>query len=81
MITLITPPDIFENENLSLVFMNISDQEQEDASHWLSNNNIDKNINLYYYQGETNIPWLLHAIAISKVYTLTVIIIAMLLNG
>jgi tRNA G10 N-methylase Trm11 len=66
MITLITPPDIFENENLSLVFMNISDQEQEDASHWLSNNNIDKNINLYYYQGETNIPWLLHAIAISK---------------
>ena len=66
MITLITPPDIFENENQSIVFMNISDEEQEQASHWLSINNIDKPINLYYYQGETDIPWLLHAISISK---------------
>tara|TARA_B110000503_G_C6806758_1_gene273354 strand:- start:142 stop:522 length:381 start_codon:yes stop_codon:yes gene_type:complete len=66
MITLITPPDIFENENQSFVFMNISDQEQEQASLWLSQNSIDKPINLYYYQGETNIPWLLHAVAISK---------------
>lgn len=66
MITLITPPDIFENENTSLVFMNISDQEQEEASQWFSENNLDKPINLYYYQGETNVPWLLHAIAISK---------------
>ena len=32
----------------------------------MSQNSIDKPINLYYYQGETNIPWLLHAVAISK---------------
>ena len=66
MITLITPPDIFENENTSLVFMNISDQEQEEASQWFADNQIDKPVNLYYYQGEANVPWLLHALAISK---------------
>jgi hypothetical protein len=66
MITLITPPDIFENENCSILLMNITDQEQEDISLWFSNNNIDKPINLYYYVGEPNIGWLLHAIAISK---------------
>lgn len=66
MITLITPPDIFENENTSLVFMNISDQEQEEASQWFADHHIDKPINLYYYQGETNVPWLLHALAISR---------------
>jgi|AntAceMinimDraft_11_1070367.scaffolds.fasta_scaffold00501_30 hypothetical protein len=66
MITLITPPDIFENENTSFTLMNISDEEQEQTSIWLSNNNIDKQINLYYYQGEADIPWLLHAVAISK---------------
>lgn len=66
MITLITPPDIFENENTSILLMNITDQEQEDISLWFSNNNIDKPINLYYYVGEPNIGWLLHAISISK---------------
>lgn len=66
MITLITPPDIFENENVSILLMNITDQEQEDVSLWFSNNNIDKPINLYYYMGEPNIGWLLHAVAISK---------------
>ena len=66
MITLITPPDVFENENQSLVLMNITDEEQEQTSLWLSQKNIDKPLNLYYYQGETDIPWLLHAVAISK---------------
>lgn len=66
MITLITPPDIFENENTSILLMNITDQEQEDISLWFSNNNIDKPINVYYYTGEPNMGWLLHAIAISK---------------
>ena len=66
MITLITPPDIFENENTSIVFMNISDQEQEEASLWFSDHNLTTPVNLYYYQGEANVPWLLHATAISK---------------
>jgi len=66
MITLITPPDVFENENTSILFMNISDEEQETASKWFSENNLDKPLNLYYYQGETDIGWLLHAISIAK---------------
>jgi hypothetical protein len=66
MITLITPPDIFENENTSILLMNISDQEQEESSHWLATHTVDKPINLYYYQGEPNMGWLFHAIAISK---------------
>jgi hypothetical protein len=66
MITLITPPDIFENENVSILFMNISDQEQEEASTWFASQNIEDAINIYYYQGETDITWLLHAAAISK---------------
>jgi hypothetical protein len=66
MITLITPPDIFENENTSILFMNISDEEQESASVWFSKNTVDKPLNLYYYQGEPDMSWLLHAVAISK---------------
>jgi tRNA G10 N-methylase Trm11 len=46
--------------------MNISDQEQEEASQWFSDHNLTTPVNLYYYQGEANIPWLLHATAISK---------------
>jgi hypothetical protein len=66
MITLITPPDIFENENTSILLMNISDQEQEESSYWLGTHTVDKPINLYYYQGEPNMGWLFHAIAFSK---------------
>lgn len=66
MITLITPPDVFENENVSIVLMNITDEEQEQTSLWLSKKNLDIPLNLYYYQGETDVAWLLHAVAISK---------------
>lgn len=66
MITLISPPDIFENENYSILLMNISDQEQEASSLWLGQNLKDQNVNLYYYQGESNIDWLLYAISVSN---------------
>ena len=65
MITLITPPDIFENGNNSLLFMNISDEEQETASKWFADHDLKDPLNLYYYQGEPNMNWLLHAVAIS----------------
>jgi hypothetical protein len=66
MITLITPPDIFENENPSILLMNITDQEQEETSIWLGKSNISTPVNIYYYQGEANVSWLFHAIAISQ---------------
>ena len=65
MITLITPPDIFENGNNSILFMNISEEEQEASSRWFSEHTVDP-LNLYYYQGENNMSWLLHALAVSK---------------
>jgi hypothetical protein len=66
MITLITPPDIFENENPSILLMNITDQEQEETSIWLGKSNISTPVNIYYYQGEANVNWLFHAISISQ---------------
>lgn len=65
-ITLITPPDLFENSNIAILLMNPSEQDQDIASSWLSENLIDCNVNLYYYQGEPELPWLLHALGVSK---------------
>lgn len=64
-ITLITPPDIFQNDNRSLLFINLSEQEQNSATDWLSKFDTDENINIYFYQGEIDMPWFLHAMAAS----------------
>jgi hypothetical protein len=61
-ITLITPPDIYENGNLSLLFMHINDQDQEMVSRWLAERELSSNINFYIYNGEIDIPWLLWAV-------------------
>ncbi len=66
MITLITPPDIFENGNVSVLFMNITEEEQESSSKWFAEHTLSYPINLYYYNGENNMTWLLHALAVSK---------------
>lgn len=60
-ITLITPPDIFENNNASVLFIHLSDQDQDSVSKWLSTAQIDQDINFYVYSGEPNLPWLLYA--------------------
>lgn len=65
-ITLITPPDIYENENTSILLVNLSEQEQDDVSLWFSNSNITGDINLYLYEGQVDMPWLLHAVARSE---------------
>jgi hypothetical protein len=41
----------------------LSDSEQDKTSVWLGQSNITQDINLYYYQGEDSIEWLLYAIA------------------
>ena len=61
-LTLITPPDIYENNNLSILFIHLTDEEQVTVSQWLSNNDIPGDINFYLYNGETNIPWFLYAL-------------------
>ena len=64
-ITLITPPDIYENYNNSLLFVGMSETDQDQASLWLGTHAKDLNIdlNFYFYQGENNIPWLFYALS------------------
>lgn len=60
-ITLITPPDIFQNDQESILFFDIDEEEQEKVIQWLTKN--DLTINIYFYQGEPNVPWVLHSLA------------------
>jgi hypothetical protein len=62
-ITLVTPPDFFENEDYSILLIDINDQDQETISQWLANSQIDQHINIYFYMGETNVDWLLYALS------------------
>lgn len=62
-ITLITPPDIFENSNLSILFVHLDETDQDIVSRWLAGNNLKDNINFYVYSGETDVSWFLHAMS------------------
>lgn len=63
-ITLITPPDFYENSNPSILFLGISEEQQEKATLWLGENvGQYSDINIYFYQGEPNAPWLFYALA------------------
>jgi len=61
-ITLITPPDIYENSNFSVMFMGMTDEQQDNASKWLSKHTDCPDCNFYYYQGEPNASWLFYAL-------------------
>ena len=65
-ITLITPPDVFENDSYSILFVHLSEQDQEVVSKWLSEANIVENINIYFYSGEPELNWFFHAAAIAE---------------
>lgn len=60
-ITLITPPDVFENDSYSVLFMHLSTEDQEKVSEWLSKSKIKEHINVYFYDQEIALPWLFHA--------------------
>lgn len=62
-ITLITPPDFYENNNKSILFVNISDADQEKVTKYLSNIDIKESYNFYVFTNETNISWLLYAVS------------------
>ena len=61
-VTLITPPDIFENNTKSVLFINTVEADQEKITNWLSNSTIEENLNIYFYAGENNVQWLLYAL-------------------
>lgn len=62
-ITLITPPDIYENGNTSILLAHLTDDEQDRASVWLGEHNIPDSFNIYMYGGEPNITWLFYAMS------------------
>lgn len=62
-ITLITPPDFYENNNKSILFVNISESDQEKVTKYLSNIELKENYNFYVFTNETNISWLLYAVS------------------
>ena len=61
-LTLITPPDYYENGNTSLMFISMSNEQQDAVSTWLKENDFNTDLNLYTYQGEHNMEWLLYAL-------------------
>ena len=61
-ITLVSPPDIFENQNPSILFVNITDKEQEEVSLWLSDYELKTDVNFYIYSGEPDTQWFLWAV-------------------
>lgn len=62
-ITLITPPDFYENSNFSILLMHLTEEEQDKISKWLANSNISDNVNIYLYSGEPNVTWFLYALS------------------
>jgi len=60
-ITLISPPDIFENSNTSILFSHVTEEEQDAISQWLSTATFKQDVNFYIYSGEPNATWFLYA--------------------
>jgi len=65
-ITLVTPPDIFENESPSILLMNLTESQQDEATKWLAECPRDLEINIYFFQGEPNTVWFFHALSRSE---------------
>jgi hypothetical protein len=65
-ITLITPPDIYENNNGSILFIHLNEADQATVSRWLGERDLVDNLNFYVYNNEVNTPWLLWASGICQ---------------
>ena len=61
-INLISPPDKLHTNNFSFCVVNLTQGEQQDLSHYLSNKDFEKDINIYVYNNESNPSWLLDAV-------------------
>ena len=62
-ITLITPPDFFENESFSILFIHLSDDDQAIVSEWLAKADLTEHVNIYFYDHEIDVSWFLHALS------------------
>jgi hypothetical protein len=62
-ITLITPPDFFENESYSILFVHLSEEDQGKVSSWLANANLTEHINIYFYDHEIDLNWFFYTLS------------------
>lgn len=65
-ITLITPPDFFENNEFSLLLVGLNDVNQQSMTTYLSNLEFDKNINIYFHMDENEPTWILYSLGKSS---------------
>ena len=65
-ITLITPPDIYENNNDSIMLLNLTEAQQTAATECLGQVDSEKEMNIYFYTDEPDVHWILHSMAASK---------------
>jgi hypothetical protein len=66
-ITLITPPDYFENNSPSLLLIDLDIDSQEQISAYLANSKFNIDTNIYFYMGENDPRWLLYALGKSNI--------------
>jgi len=65
-ITLITPPDIFENSNRGILFVHLNEQEQDFVSRWLSDGGLNADLNFYVYDGQPNVDWFFYTLSLCE---------------
>lgn len=65
-ITLVSPPDVYVNNNFSFILINTTEEQQEKVSNWFASKNLDKEVTIYFYNNESNLQWLVTASAVSK---------------
>jgi hypothetical protein len=65
-ITLISPPDVFVNKSASIILVNITPGEQESVSNWFSEHPLGRELNIYFYNNEQNISWLVTAYNVAQ---------------
>lgn len=71
-ITLITPPDFYENDSFSLFFIGLQNSEQEILTSFLSDTVYGNEINIYFHVDEKNSNWLLYSLAKSDLVFINV---------
>jgi hypothetical protein len=65
-ITLISPPDVYVNKSFSIILVNTTDEEEAKITDWFSEQDLHKEVSIYFYNGNNNLQWLVTAFAISK---------------
>jgi hypothetical protein len=48
------------------MLVNTTSSQQEEITNWFSNNNVDREISIYFYNNDRNIQWLVTAFNVSK---------------